>query len=136
MAFDIVNDVEDIGAQLRRARLERGWTLETLSGRSGLSTGFLSQVERDQSTLSIVSLSAICHALEIPMDKLFTSSGPLLKDATRVTRAMSQLRLQIGDSPISYRYLSPQLPVAPIQELLIAEFPAGSRQEATTHEGE
>ncbi len=126
----------DIGAQLRKARQERGWTLETLSVRSGLSTGFLSQVERDQSTLSIVSLAAICHALDLPMDRLFTSSGPLLRGPDRVTPAAEQLRIQIGDSAVAYRYLSPQLPAAPIEELLIAEFPAGARQEATPHEGE
>lgn len=126
----------DIGAQLRRARQERGWTLETLSVRSGLSTGFLSQVERDQSTLSIVSLAAICHALDLPMDRLFTTSGPLLQASDRVTEAAAQLRIQIGDSAVAYRYLTPQLPVAPIEELLIAEFPAGVRQEATPHDGE
>jgi transcriptional regulator with XRE-family HTH domain len=128
--------MQDIGSQLRRARQERGWTLETLSSQSGLSTGFLSQVERDQSTLSIVSLSAICHALEIPMERLFTSSGPLLGGTARVTKAALQLRLQIGDSPVSYRYLTPQLPDASVEELLIAEFPAGARQEATAHDGE
>ncbi len=128
--------MQDIGAQLRRARQDRGWTLETLSARSGLSASFLSQVERDQSTLSIVSLSAICRALEIPMDRLFTSSGPLLRGASRVTKAASQLRIQIGDCAVSYRYLTSQLPAVPVEELLIAEFPAGGRQEATPHDGE
>jgi transcriptional regulator with XRE-family HTH domain len=128
--------MEDLGAQLRTARQDRAWTLETLSARSGLSTGFLSQVERGQSTLSIVSLSAICRALEIPIDRLFTSSRPLNEGVPRVTEAASQLRIQIGDSAVAYRYLSPQLPAAPIAELLVAEFPPNARQEATAHEGE
>jgi transcriptional regulator with XRE-family HTH domain len=128
--------MDDLGAQLRKARQERGWTLETLSARSGLSTGFLSQVERGQSTLSIVSLSAICHALELPMERLFTSSAPLDESAAVVTQARAQLRIQIGESAVSYRYLTPQLPGAPIEELLIAEFPPGERQDATAHDGE
>jgi transcriptional regulator with XRE-family HTH domain len=128
--------MEDLGAQLRTARQGRSWTLEALSARSGLSTGFLSQVERGQSTLSIVSLSAICRALEIPIDRLFTSSRPLDEGVPRVTEAATQLRIQIGDSAVAYRYLSPQLPAAPIAELLVAEFPASARQEATAHEGE
>jgi transcriptional regulator with XRE-family HTH domain len=128
--------MEDLGAQLRRARQDRGWTLEALSTSSGLSAGFLSQVERGQSTLSIVSLSAICHALEIPMDRLFTSSGPLIERGASVTAAAAQLRIQIGDSAVAYRYLTPQLPAAPIEELLIAEFPPGARQEESAHEGE
>jgi transcriptional regulator with XRE-family HTH domain len=128
--------MEDLGSQLRAARQDRGWTLEALSARSGLSTGFLSQVERGRSTLSIVSLSAICRALEIPIDRLFTSSRPLDGGVPRVTKAASQLRIQIGDSAVTYRYLSPQLPSAPIAELLVAEFLPGTRQEATAHEGE
>ncbi len=128
--------MEGIGAQLRKARQDRGWTLEALSVQSGLSTGFLSQVERDQSTLSIVSLSAICHALEIPMDQLFVSSGPLRGRPARVTKADAQLRIQIGESPLTYRYLTPQLPTDAVEELLIAEFPAGAHQEATVHQGE
>ena len=128
--------MEDLGAQLRTARQGRGWTLKALSARSGLSTGFLSQVERGQSTLSIVSLSAICRALEIPIDRLFTSSRPLDEGVPRVTEAATQLRIQIGDSAVAYRYLSPQLPAAPIAELLVAEFPPSARQDATAHEGE
>ena len=128
--------MDDLGAQLRRARQERGWTLETLSTQSGLSTGFLSQVERGQSTLSIVSLSAICRALDIPMERLFTSSAPLDEGVARVTGGAAQLRIQIGDSSVSYRYLTPQLPRAPIEELLIAEFPPEERQGATAHDGE
>jgi transcriptional regulator with XRE-family HTH domain len=128
--------VENLGEQLREARQGRGWTLETLSTRSGLSTGFLSQVERGQSTLSIVSLSAICRALEIPIDRLFTSSAPLGVGAPRVTKAAAQLRIQIGDSAVSYRYLTPQLPAVPVEELLIAELPPNARQEATAHDGE
>jgi quercetin dioxygenase-like cupin family protein len=93
-------------------------------------------VERGQSTLSIVSLSAICRALEIPIERLFTSSRPLDEGVPRVTEAATQLRIQIGDSAVAYRYLSPQLPAAPIAELLVAEFPASARQEATAHEGE
>jgi transcriptional regulator with XRE-family HTH domain len=128
--------VENLGEQLREARQGRGWTLETLSTRSGLSTGFLSQVERGQSTLSIVSLSAICQALEIPIDRLFTSSAPLGEGAARVTKAAAQLRIQIGDSVVSYRYLTPQLPAVPVEELLIAELPPNARQEAAAHDGE
>jgi transcriptional regulator with XRE-family HTH domain len=128
--------MEDLGGQLRRARQERGWTLENLSAQCGLSTGFLSQVERGQSTLSIVSLSAICHSLGIPMDRLFTSSGPFPERAARVTKAAAQLRIQIGNSPVSYRYLTPQLPATAVEELLIAEFPPAGRQEATSHDGE
>jgi transcriptional regulator with XRE-family HTH domain len=128
--------MEDLGQRLRQARQDLGWTLETLSARSGLSTGFLSQVERGQSTLSIVSLSAICQALALPIETLFMSNRPLDEIAPVVTQAEHQLHIQIGESPVSYGYLTRQLPDAPIRELLIAEFPAGTSPSESTHEGE
>ena len=128
--------MDQIGARLREARIERGWTLDGLSERCGLSASFLSQVERGLSTLSIVSLSAICSALKLPIQTLFSSSEPLTAQASRVTAADRQLLIQIGDSPVSYRYLSGQLPSIPIAELLIAEFPPGCDQGDSAHEGE
>ena len=128
--------MDDLGARLRDARNERGWTLEQLAERSGLSPGFLSQVERGLSTLSIVSLSSICRALDLPIETLFSSTGPLDQRAPLVTRADQQLNIKIGGSPIEYGYLTGQLPQAPIQELLIGEFPGGCRQDGSAHEGE
>ena len=127
--------MENIGTQLRQARIERAWTLGELSARCGLSSSFLSQVERGLSTLSIVSLSAICNALDLPVVSLFSSSAPLDERTPRVTTADRQLLIQIGDSPVSYRYLTNQLPAAPIAELLIAQFPAGCEQRDSAHEG-
>jgi transcriptional regulator with XRE-family HTH domain len=127
--------MDDLGLRLREARAQRGWTLEMLSDRSGLSTGFLSQVERGLSTLSIASLSAICRALDLRISDLFSASGPLDREPPQVTRASEQLQIQIGTSPISYRYLSGQLPEAPIEELLIAEFPGGFDQDDAAHVG-
>ncbi len=128
--------MDDIGTRIRDARTGKGWTLETLSSESGLSPSFLSQVERGLSTLSIVSLSSICRALDLPIESLFVSSGPLDRRAPVVTKADQQLQIQIGRSPVAYRYLSGQLPTAPIEELLIAEFPAGCRQDESQHRGE
>jgi transcriptional regulator with XRE-family HTH domain len=128
--------MEDLGTRLRQARTHRGWTLDTLAGHCGLSASFLSEVERGRSTLSIVSLSAICRALNLPIESLFVSSGPLDLRPPVVTKSNQQLRIQIGGSPITYRYLTGQLPSTPIEELLIAEFPAGCRQDSSRHRGE
>lgn len=129
-------DMDDIGARIRAARKGKGWTLDALASKCGLSTGFLSQVERDLTTLSIVSLSAICHALNIPIESLFSSSRPIGQEPSAITRADQQLHIKIGASPISYRYLSGQLPNVPVEELLIAEFPPGCDQQDSSHEGE
>jgi len=128
--------MDDIGARIRLARKDKAWTLDALASKSGLSTGFLSQVERDLTTLSIVSLSAICHALDVPIESMFSSSSPIGETPSAVTQANQQLHIQIGGSPISYRYLTGQLPDAPIEELLIAEFPREFIQQNSVHEGQ
>jgi len=128
--------MDDIGARIRTARKAKGWTLDALASKSGLSTGFLSQVERDLTTLSIVSLSAICRALSVPIESLFSSNRPIGEAPSAVTRADQQLHIQIGGSPITYRYLSGQLPDAPVEELLIAEFPPDCDQQHSSHEGQ
>lgn len=128
--------MDDLGSRLRAARIERDWTLEALSERCGLSTGFLSQVERGQSTLSIVSLSAICRALSIPIATLFSADRPIDEQAHALTRASEQLHIRVGESPVTYRYLTNQLPSDPIVELLIAEFPPDTAPCESHHEGE
>ncbi|MBU1049745.1 cupin domain-containing protein [Candidatus Bipolaricaulota bacterium] len=128
--------MDDIGARIRAVRKDKGWTLDALASKSNLSTGFLSQVERDLTTLSIVSLSAICRALGVPIESMFSSSSPIGEPPSIVTLADQQLHIQIGGSPITYRYLSGQLPDAPVQELLIAEFPPKCRQQHSSHEGQ
>ncbi len=130
------NLMDAIGARIRAVRKKKGWTLDALASKSGLSTGFLSQVERDLTTLSIVSLSAICHAVNVPIESLFSSSRPIGGIPSAVTRADQQLHIQIGGSPITYRYLSGQLPDVPIEELLIAEFPPHCDQQHSSHEGQ
>ncbi len=128
--------MDDIGANIRALRKAKGWTLEALASRSGLSTGFLSQVERDLTTLSIVSLAAICRALDVPIQSMFSSNRPIGEIPSAVTRAAQQLHIRIGGSPISYRYLTGQLPAERIEELLIAEFPPDCDQHHSSHEGE
>ena len=52
-----------LGARLRAARARRRLTLRTVAERSGLSRGFISQVELGQVSPSFASLSKIADAL-------------------------------------------------------------------------
>ena len=60
-----------IGHLLRDARLRRRMTLVELSEATGLTKGFVSEVERDRAKPSIASLVRICRALEISLGSLF-----------------------------------------------------------------
>lgn len=73
-----------IGARLREARQREGLSLAELASRTGLTKGFLSQVERDLTSPSVGSLMRLCDALGIAAgDLLDGSPGPLVRAADR-----------------------------------------------------
>lgn len=65
------NQEIQIGNRLRHAREQRGLTLAQVAEFAGLTKGFISQIERDKTTVSVASLMAICDALNIQMSTLF-----------------------------------------------------------------
>lgn len=73
-----------IGARLREARRREGLSLSELATRTGLTKGFLSQVERDLASASVGSLMRLCEALRISAGELLTGSdGPVVRAAER-----------------------------------------------------
>ena len=73
-----------IGRRLRETRKQRGLSLGELAERSGVTKGFLSQVERDLTSPSVGTLLRVCAALELPVGELFSGgAGPLVRAAER-----------------------------------------------------
>jgi transcriptional regulator with XRE-family HTH domain len=94
-------NLEAIGSAIRKLRKERGLALRDLSRRSGLSTGFLSLVERGLSSPALTSLQAIAKALETNVTTFFkTDEAPqdsgFLTVRGRVTMATSQSQPATG----------------------------------------
>ena len=77
-----------VGAQIRRRRREHQLTLTAVAARTGLNTGYLSQVENDKASPSLETLAALADALDVPIAwfLLDTSVGP------RVVRASERPR--------------------------------------------
>ena len=67
-----------VGARLRSTRLERGLTIEQVAEASGLTKGFISQLERDTTAASLSSLARICDALGIRIGMLTDREAPEL----------------------------------------------------------
>lgn len=61
----------DIGGKIRKLRTQKGLTLEELAGRSELTKGFLSQLERNLTSPSIDSLDGILEALGTNLAEFF-----------------------------------------------------------------
>jgi transcriptional regulator with XRE-family HTH domain len=54
-----------VGERLRALRRERRMTMAELAEATGLTSGFLSQLERDLTSVSLSSLARICSALDV-----------------------------------------------------------------------
>src|SRR5512139_1741369 len=59
-----------VGERIRKRRNELDWTQERLAKESGLSKGFLSDVEAGKRSVGADSLLAIANALGVSMDEL------------------------------------------------------------------
>ncbi|MEA1650371.1 XRE family transcriptional regulator [Nitrospirillum sp. BR 11164] len=59
-----------LAARLSSLRLERGWTLEVLAERSGISRATLSRLERGETSPTAALLGRLCTAYERPMSRL------------------------------------------------------------------
>lgn len=69
-----MHDPEMLAAAVARnvhaLRTRRGWTLDTLAGRSGVSKGMLVQIEQGRSNPSIGTLCRVANALGVAMPRL------------------------------------------------------------------
>ena len=64
---------ESLGSAIRDRRKSLAFTLSNVSEKTGVSLGYLSQIELGKNSASIETLYRICLALGIKMSELFTS---------------------------------------------------------------
>ncbi|MEX2101923.1 MAG: XRE family transcriptional regulator [Actinomycetota bacterium] len=73
-----------IGTKLRAARQARGMTIAALAGAAGLSNGFISLLERDETNASVPTLLRLCSILGVRIGSLFDEPRTnLLRKAER-----------------------------------------------------
>lgn len=134
--LDVIDVDSDVGEEIRNLRRARDTTLAALSEHTGLSQGYLSQIERGISRPSIKALHAISRALGVTISWFFRSAQDgeeHLRDY--VVRADKRRSLRFA-SGITDELLSPNL--SRQIELLRCTFQPGSQSgtESYTHRGE
>jgi len=122
-----------IGEIIKKLRLEKGLTIRELASKTGLSVGFLSNVERDINSPTISSLAKICQALETNLVSLFENNN---SDETIVTRKNERTTLvKSAESKTIYEYLS--VPNKNLKAVCIKMEPGGDYGEGLTgHRGD
>lgn len=94
-----------LGEKIRTKRIEKQLTLKDLAERTGVTQGFLSQVERDLTDPSITSLRRIAHALDVPIFYFLMDE----EKTNPVVRKNERKVLQFPDSHLTFELLSPDL---------------------------
>lgn len=120
-----------VGALIRARRHSLRMTLRALSDLSGISIGYLSQVERDQALPSLSTLAAVARALDVGVDYFIAT--PSTQDA--LTRSGERIQFSVGNAPIIYEKLHAEFPGSALSAFLITIQP-GYRSETASHEGE
>jgi transcriptional regulator with XRE-family HTH domain len=64
-------ELKMLGTRLRSLRAAKGWTLEELAERSGLSKPFLSRLESGDRQPSIAAVLTLARVFDVPMGSLF-----------------------------------------------------------------
>jgi transcriptional regulator with XRE-family HTH domain len=99
-----------LGHQVRDLRKAKGMTIPELAARVGRSVGWISQVERGLSPLSVTSLQTLADALDVRIGWFFSASGAVpAADADVVVRKADRRRLDLGGAGIGETLLSPGL---------------------------
>ena len=62
--------LQRFGANVRRARLDRGWTQEDLAHETGLATVQVSRIERGVREIRLTTLTRLLDGLDVAADEL------------------------------------------------------------------
>lgn len=103
-----------MGARIRAVRMRKRMTIPALSQLSGLSSGFLSQIETGKASPSLESLARIAEALGLCSADLFEAPPPV----PRVIPKDGRPRLRRGNGP-EIEYLAPVLAARNIQAAIV-----------------
>jgi transcriptional regulator with XRE-family HTH domain len=91
-----------IGSRLRAARQAHGYTLDQLASAAGLTKGFLSRVERDETSLSVASLITLCEVMSLDVGSLFS-----VPDVALVRRDGAPA-INLGGAGVDERLMTPR----------------------------
>lgn len=89
-----------IGPRLRNARTAQGLTLAQVAEAAGLTKGFLSRLERDETSPSVATLVQLCQVLSISVGSLFA------EPEIQVVPLAAAPRINLGGTHVAERLVS------------------------------
>lgn len=89
-----------IGLRIKNLRTEKKYTLKYLSEHTGLSIGFLSQLERGMTSIAIDSLDKISRVLGVELSSFFTAD--MKQNDIHIVRRYEQKSTVINPEIVEY----------------------------------
>ncbi|MEP5729905.1 MAG: XRE family transcriptional regulator [Sulfitobacter sp.] len=120
-----------MGSKLRQRRKELGLTLEAVANQAGVTTGFISQVERNITSPSLASLTALADALDAHITDFF---DPPPKPEQTSRAKMREIYSSPGGG-FDFERLSTSFDGSTLNGLMV-HHPPGFVIEEMVHEGE
>ena len=128
----------ELGARLRRTRQAARFTLDQTAELAGVTKGYLSKVERGQSTPSIAVISRLAEIYGVGLSEFFMPEGE--RKAISVLRSRELRAVNRSGSELGYRYeigdLSKANPQSDVFFLTLPCLEPGQRPPKFRHSGE
>lgn len=115
-----------LGPRIRLTRTHKGITLQELAERSGLSKGFICQLENDKASPSVAALEKLAGALGVPIAYLFLTP----EERIHVVRQSDRPAYQVGNDGITVQLLSANRRNL---KMVIMELPPGASTGGENH---
>lgn len=120
-----------VGPLVRNLRRRQDRTLQEMGTATGLSVGFLSQIERNIATPSLSALSSISRALGVDMDYFISSPA---SDSIH-TKAGERQTYWVDKNFMTYERLGADFPGS-VMTAFIITMPSNFVSEPASHDGE
>lgn len=120
-----------LGVRMRTQRHRLAMTLQQLSAASGISVGYLSQVERGKATPTLGALEQIAQALNVETDYFVRT--PRAVDS--LTRGAARPKFAVAGSSLEYEQIGAERAGHELTSYVI-NVPPGYASEVVTHVGE
>ena len=123
-----------VGGQIRELRKVKGYTLQHVAEAAGISVGYLSQIERNQSQLPIGVLRKLSDVLGVHISWFFhLAPDTPAEEKDLIVRAHNRRRLTFTGIGIAEELLSPNLS-GPL-EMLLSTIEPGADSGDYSHDG-
>lgn len=123
--------LEPLGDRLRARRQELRLTLKEVALASGLSVGFISQIERGITSPSLSSLVSVARVLDMEVGEFLAQPKP----EGAITRHDQRPVYAVSPDSLAYERISSSFAGSILRSVIIHE-PPGHRSEPIAHEGE